>query len=421
MGSAGIDYLALVAAYPRPDDKLRTERLELQGGGNCANALTGAARLGLSPTLITKIGDDGLGNDITSELIQDGVDTQYIIKAPGAPSPFTYIIVDKKGGTRTCIHTPGEPMRPDEMTQQLASSILQNASLVYFDGRLTEAALVLARAAKASNVPVLVEAERLRPGLEELLQEADYVVTSAHFPADWTGESCIGDAITSTFSRLPKVKWMITTLGSKGSVLLERQTGSREISGALNGGSSSSGEATTTVVTENLINDLFAQASSTESTNNNTACIASTGLEILPGQLATSSSPCQLTLSRGNEASAQVAAAISAASTAAAIANADSSNASKYAFTTASANTDTPVVVEAFVTVAQAARIPSEAVVDTTGAGDSFIGSILYTIAMGKDVKEGLRLGGVVAACKCTALGARAGLPKRQQLAEWIL
>lgn len=33
-----------------------------QGGGNCANALTGAARLGLRPTLITKIGDDNLGD-----------------------------------------------------------------------------------------------------------------------------------------------------------------------------------------------------------------------------------------------------------------------------------------------------------------------------------------------------------------------
>ena len=32
------------------------------------------------------------------------------------------------------------------------------------------------------GVPVLVEGERLRPGLEGLLALADYVVTSAHFP-----------------------------------------------------------------------------------------------------------------------------------------------------------------------------------------------------------------------------------------------
>jgi hypothetical protein len=62
------------------------------------------------------------------------------------------------------------------------AAALDGAALVYFDGRLTEAALLLARAARAAGVPVLVEGERLRPGLEGLLAEADYVVTSAHFP-----------------------------------------------------------------------------------------------------------------------------------------------------------------------------------------------------------------------------------------------
>jgi len=33
-----------------------------------------------------------------------------------------------------------------------------------------------------AGVPVLVEGERLRPGLDDLLAEADYVVTSANFP-----------------------------------------------------------------------------------------------------------------------------------------------------------------------------------------------------------------------------------------------
>jgi hypothetical protein len=73
-------------------------------------------------------------------------------------------------------------MVPEEMTQDLISQALKDAALVYFDGRLTEAALLLARAARAAGVAVLVEGERLRPGLQDLLQEADFVVTSAHFP-----------------------------------------------------------------------------------------------------------------------------------------------------------------------------------------------------------------------------------------------
>lgn len=68
------------------------------------------------------------------------------------------------------------------MTPALIDAALQGAALVYCDGRLTEAALLLATAARAAGVPVLVEGERLRPGLQDLLALADYVVTSAHFP-----------------------------------------------------------------------------------------------------------------------------------------------------------------------------------------------------------------------------------------------
>lgn len=86
------------------------------------------------------------------------------------------------GGTRTCIHTPGAAYAPEDLNHDTITKVLDSAQLVYFDGRLTESAIVLAKAARQQGVPVLVEAERLRPNLEVLLNEADYVCTSAHFP-----------------------------------------------------------------------------------------------------------------------------------------------------------------------------------------------------------------------------------------------
>ncbi len=71
--------------------------MQTQGGGNCANALTAAARLGLVPTIVTKIGSDGIGDSILAELEGDGVDTSHVLRAANAPSPFTYIIVDRLG------------------------------------------------------------------------------------------------------------------------------------------------------------------------------------------------------------------------------------------------------------------------------------------------------------------------------------
>lgn len=77
-GGVSIDFLATVAAYPKPDDKIRTTNLkvpssftyhdyfcvvltfgggfsQVQGGGNAGNALTCLARLGLNPRLISKV------------------------------------------------------------------------------------------------------------------------------------------------------------------------------------------------------------------------------------------------------------------------------------------------------------------------------------------------------------------------------
>ena len=46
MGATGMDYIATVARYPLPDEKVRTTSSCVTGGGNCANTLTALARLG---------------------------------------------------------------------------------------------------------------------------------------------------------------------------------------------------------------------------------------------------------------------------------------------------------------------------------------------------------------------------------------
>jgi len=68
----------------------------------------------------------------------------------------------------------------------------------------------------------LIDAERKREGLDELLNFASYVVCSAKFPQAWTGASSLPVALVSMLSRLPKIKFVIVTLGEKGCLMLER-------------------------------------------------------------------------------------------------------------------------------------------------------------------------------------------------------
>ncbi|GMP99255.1 hypothetical protein CsSME_00046796 [Camellia sinensis var. sinensis] len=61
--------------------------------------------------------------------------------------------------------------------------------------------------------------------------------------------------------------------------------------------------------------------------------------------------------------------------------------------------------------VGTAEKIPSSELVDTTGAGDAFIGAVLYAICASMQPEKMLLFAAQVAAAGCRALGARAGLP----------
>ncbi len=58
--------------------------------------------------------------------------------------------------------------------------------------------------------------------------------------------------------------------------------------------------------------------------------------------------------------------------------------------------------------------------VDTTGAGDAFHGAFAWALANGRPAAECARVASAVAALKCRRLGARAGLPTRAELGEFL-
>ena len=177
---------------------------------------------------------------------------------------------------------------------------------------------------------------------------------------------------------------------------------------------------------DELLGQLFSEAASGGSSQQRDAgpaCVSASGMAIGAGAQASASGVCSLRLRRGEAETQRVLQAAQAAAAAAAAANADAGNAAGYAMQAGASSSSSGVAAEvlASVTVSQAARLPADAVVDTTGAGDAFIGSILYGLATGMPVRRAVQLAAVVAACKCTALGARPGLPWRHDLRRDLL
>ncbi|KAH1195103.1 hypothetical protein GmHk_19G055704 [Glycine max] len=82
----------------------------------------------------------------------------------------------------TCIHIPGfPPMKTDDLPESSLLTALNGARFVYFDRRLHETALVVAHEEVKENIPILMDAGRLREGLDDLVKLADYVVCAARF------------------------------------------------------------------------------------------------------------------------------------------------------------------------------------------------------------------------------------------------
>ena len=224
IGAACVDMIATVSKYPNPDDKIRSNSYCSSGGGNCANTLVALARLGLDTVMATKLGDDARGLVVTKELEENGVGTRLCFKKKGLDTPFTYIIVDESTKTRTCIYTP---IQEDLLPSDVRADWLDDVTLVHSDSRHTRAAIEVANLAISRNIPIVIDAEKFRPHLAELLPLADVICTNSRFPALFAPSKNSLEEQMFALLQVGRAHTVITTLGSHGSILLRPKSGTQ--------------------------------------------------------------------------------------------------------------------------------------------------------------------------------------------------
>lgn len=190
-GFSGVDYIATVGKYPLPDEKIRTLSLSLTGGGNCGNTMSTIGILGSSlfnnndinirSKIITKIADDSNGNFVKKGLKDNCIDINDIIVSPSpSETGFVYVIVDSETKTRTCLATlPNAEITDDELSSKLKNDVLKDVSLIHFDSRHTQAAAKLASIANSLSIPMSIDLEKDRPPyLRKLLPYCNIVFTN---------------------------------------------------------------------------------------------------------------------------------------------------------------------------------------------------------------------------------------------------
>ena len=257
MGACGIDQLAVVQKYPDRDEKIRATSFATQGGGNAANTATAISRLcgtnhdgdKVKVSVLTKVGGsaDPTAAQLIDELERDGIDTSFVLRAAlgDTPSPQTYVINDKETNSRTCIHVPmDEEVTPHDI--DMLTPNLLSARLIHFDSRHPKGAVHLANKAANARVPISLDIEKYRLGATELLRLCDIIFTNEKFPSLFKEDnnaafdkylSVHSLPNTIAFEGIPtetilgmlgilqtgQASIIVTTLGSNGAVLLKKK------------------------------------------------------------------------------------------------------------------------------------------------------------------------------------------------------
>ena len=210
-----IDLMAVVARYPEPDTKQPLVDFVERPGGQAATAMTACARLGWRARYVGRFGDDVRGHLARASLADEGVDLSAC-EHVSAPQPFSLVLVDGDG-RRTVLWSRAPALNMD--AGDVPSAVVTSGRVLLVDGHQTAAATRAAACARRSGVPTMVDVEKVRPGVEELLAEIDLIVTARAFPEAFTGISGIGSAL-SALARSFGPALVCATLGPEGSLAI---------------------------------------------------------------------------------------------------------------------------------------------------------------------------------------------------------
>jgi sulfofructose kinase len=216
LGYCSLDYLGIVPGRPEFDaDTVSLGDFAKSGGGPVSTALVALARLGAHAGYIGVLGDDEGGAFLKGEFERERVDLSRLRVQAGARSQICMVLVEAGTGRRSilCYRGAGELVL-DEADRTYISL----ARCLHLDGNHMDATITAARWARTDGVKVSFDANRPRPGLDELLPLVEILIASERFPPAYTGQKDRVQAGRSLLEMGPEI--VVITLGAEGCLCL---------------------------------------------------------------------------------------------------------------------------------------------------------------------------------------------------------
>lgn len=197
VGLNAIDTLIPLVHFPARGSKTEYTNPSILPGGQTATTIIACQSWGLSTRYIGKLGADEAGNLHRRAFADAGVDAR-LVTVPNAASPQSLILVDD-GGERTVLCRRDERLllQPSDLDR----SMIVNARALHVDGFETAAATQAASWARSAGIPVIADLDETYPGVEDLIDNVDYLIVSRDFPTRLTGERNLEQALRAARKR----------------------------------------------------------------------------------------------------------------------------------------------------------------------------------------------------------------------------
>jgi sugar/nucleoside kinase (ribokinase family) len=179
VGLTTLDLIYGVTRLPKSNEKQTAADLAIAAGGPATNAAVAFRHLGNRAKLLSVIGQHPL-----TELVRADLETQQVESLDLAPNredppPLSSIMVTAKTGDRAVVSRNAVQLQAT--TGQMPPHVLDGVDIVLIDGHQIEVSVAIAQAAKAKNIPVVLDGGSWKPGLEKVLPFINYAVCSANF------------------------------------------------------------------------------------------------------------------------------------------------------------------------------------------------------------------------------------------------
>lgn len=184
VGLTTVDAIALLPQTPGEDEKIRAERIIIDGGGPAGTCACVLGKYGLKTGLFSFIGQDPLTGFVMESLTRHNVSTRFIRKIPGLRNPFSMIFVNRLNASRTIIwNAQGTTLRKIPLSSAIKKGVLSAKSL-HFDGHLMDLSIKLAGAARKRGILTSYDCGSARKGWEKLAALTDIFIASHKFTAE---------------------------------------------------------------------------------------------------------------------------------------------------------------------------------------------------------------------------------------------